>query len=41
MYLLGIADRSQNVVFIDREAKKTSPTGHLDLGYGFTVISSQ
>lgn len=38
-HLLCIADSSQYLVFIDRQAKKSSPTGHLDLGNGFTVTS--
>lgn len=37
--LLCIADSSQNVAFIVREANKTSPTAHLDLGYGFAITS--
>lgn len=37
--LLCIADSSQNIVFIVREANKTSPTAHLDLGYGFAITS--
>ena len=37
VYLLCIAERSQNVVFINREAKKTSPAGP---GSGFTVNDS-
>lgn len=37
--LLCIAGSSQNVVFIVREVNKTSPTAHLDLGYGFAITS--
>lgn len=37
--LLCIADSSQNVVFIVTEVNKTSPTAHLDLGYGFAITS--
>lgn len=39
MSLLCIADSSQNVVFIVREANKTSPTAHLDLAYAFAITS--
>lgn len=39
MYLLCIADSPQNVAFIIREVNKTSPTAHLDLGYGFAISS--
>lgn len=37
--LLCIADSSQNVAFIVKGANKTSPTAHLDLGYGFAMTS--
>lgn len=38
VYLLCIANSSQRAVFIDAEAKKTSPVDHPDCGYGSSVF---
>lgn len=35
-----IANSSQRAVFIDAEAKKTSPIDHPDCGYGSSVFST-
>lgn len=40
VYLLCIANSSQRAVFIDAEAKKTSPVDHPDCGYGSSVFST-